>query len=217
MLVKDYMTKHPPMVGPEMPIIEAQHYMSENNFHHLPVVRGGKRLIGLLTRQTMLLDPGRLTSLNVWDITRQLSGLKVQDMMIKARDVITIDPDTPIEQAARVMVENQVGCLPVADTDGIVVGLITKNDLLTQLSEMMAGRVSGVRVTIRMPMIRGELAKLVSAIAGQGWGIEAMGGALCPKDPSKWDAMVKIRGPKDEVLKALGAIEGQEIIDAREV
>lgn len=47
MLIKDYMTKHPIMVEPTMPIIEAQRYMGENNIRHLPIVGRGKRLLGL--------------------------------------------------------------------------------------------------------------------------------------------------------------------------
>ena len=216
MLVKDYMIKHPPMVDPDMAVTEAQQYMSQNDFHHLPVVKDGKRLSGLLTRQTMMLKPGRLASLNVWDITRHLATLTVKEVMIKARDVVTIDPDTPIEQAARVMVKRQAGCLPVV-SDGVVVGLITKNDLLNQLAEMFeGGGVEGVRVTVRMPMIKGELAKLIAVIVAHGWGIQTMGGALSPKDPEKWDAVIKIRAPKDEVVAALSAVEGQEILDARD-
>ena len=42
MLVSDYMIKHPPMVGPDLSMIEAQHLMTENNVRHLPVVRDGK-------------------------------------------------------------------------------------------------------------------------------------------------------------------------------
>ena len=38
MLVKDYMTRHPLMAEPAMPIVEAQRYMGENNIRHLPVV-----------------------------------------------------------------------------------------------------------------------------------------------------------------------------------
>jgi acetoin utilization protein AcuB len=216
MLVKDYMTKHPPMAEQKMSVVEAQQLMRDNNVRYLPVVGDGKRLVGLLTPQSMLIDPRRMASLNVWEITRLLSDLKVKDIMIKARAVITIHPDTPIEQAARVMVENHVGCLPVV-LDGIVVGVITETDLLEHLSKMMSGELSGVRVTIRMPMIKGELAKLVGVIAQAGWGIDAMGGALCAKDPNKWDAVVKIRAPKDEVLRVLGSISSQEIIDVREV
>ena len=196
MLVRDYMIKHPPMAEPTMSVV-------------------GKRLMGLLTPQAMLIDPRRLASLDIWEITRLLSDLKVKDVMVKARDVVRIDPDTPIERAANVMAENQIGCLPVVSEE-IVVGLITESDLLTILAEMMSGRVSGVRVTVRMPMIRGELAKLVTAIAQQGWGIDAMGGVVCQKDPNKWDAVVKLRASQQEVVAALGVIEGQEIIDVRD-
>ncbi|RPI91699.1 MAG: CBS domain-containing protein [Chloroflexi bacterium] len=216
MLVKDYMIKHPSMAEPKMSVVEAQQYMTENNLRYLPVVGDGKRLVGLLTPQAMLIDPRRMASLDIWEITRLLSDLKVKDVMVKARDVITIDPDTPIEQAAMVMVKNRVGCLPVV-SEGIVVGLITESDLLSHLANLMAGQISGVRVTVRMPNIRGELAKLVMTIAQHGWGIETMGGAFSQKDPNKWDAVVKIRAAKADVVAALGTIEGQEIIDAREV
>jgi acetoin utilization protein AcuB len=216
MLVKDYMIKHPPLAEPAMSVIEAQHYMTENKVRHMPVVGDGKRMLGLLTPQTMLIDPRRMASLDIWEITRFLSDVKVKDIMVRARDVVSIDPDMTIEQAARIMVENGVGCLPVV-SDGIVVGLLTGGDLLNVLSEMMAGRISGVRVTIRMSMVKGELARLVTAIAQQGWGIETMGGMLSLKDPNKWDAVVKIRASRDEVVAALSAVEGQEIIDVREV
>ena len=217
MLVKDYMTRHPLMAEPTMSIVEAQRFMGENNIRHLPIVGDGKRLLGLVTRQSLLVDPGRLGSLNVWEITRYLTGLTVKDVMIKARDVITIGEDVTIEEAARIMVEKKIGCLPVLE-EGVVVGVITEIDLLAQLMEMMATRVPGVRVTVRMPDQRGELAKLVSAISAQGWGILACGGVPSPKDPGKWDAVVKIRNvPQEEIVAALEKVEGQEIVDVREV
>lgn len=217
MLVKDYMTKHPLMVQPTMPIVEAQRYMAENNIRHLPITGKGKRLSGLVTRQTLLVQPATLGSLNVWEITRFLSNLTIGDVMIKAKDVISIDKDATIEQAACIMVENKIGCLPVLEED-VVIGIITEIDLLAQLMEMMATRVPGVRVTVRMPDAKGELAKLVSAIAAQGWGIRACGGAPAPKNPAKWDAVVKIRNvPKDDLIAVLKKVEGQELMDVREI
>ena len=62
MLVKDYMTRHPLMAQPDMPIVEAQRFMGENNIRHLPIVGDGKRMLGLITRQVLLVDPGRLGS-----------------------------------------------------------------------------------------------------------------------------------------------------------
>jgi acetoin utilization protein AcuB len=217
MLVKDYMTRHPLIAEPTMSIIEAQRFMGENNIRHLPVVGDGKRLLGLVTRQTLLVDPGRLGSLNVWEIAHYLSGLTLKDVMTKAKDVITVEQNTTIEGAARIMVEKKIGCLPVVE-EGIIIGIITETDLLAQLMEMMATRVPGVRATVRMPNVKGELARLVSAIGAQGWGILACGGAPSPKNPTKWDAMVKIRYvSKEEVVAALEQVEGQEIVDVREV
>jgi acetoin utilization protein AcuB len=217
MLVRDYMTRHPLMAEPDMPIVEARRYMWENNLRHLPVVGDGKRLLGLVTRQTMLVDPGKLGSLDMWEIAGYLSRLTVEDVMIRAVDVITCGPEITIEEAARIMVENKAGCLPVVE-GGLVVGIITETDMLTQLMEMMATRVPGVRVTVQMPDVKGELAKLVGAISVQGWGILACGGVPAPKAPEKWEVVVKIRGvDKEKVVAALESVEGQQIIDAREV
>ena len=217
MLVKDYMTRHPSMAEPNMSVVEAQRYMWENGIRHLPVVGDGKRLLGLVTRQTLLVDPGRLGSLDVWEISRYLSGLTLKDVMTRAADVITTGQETATEEAARVMVENRIGCLPVVQ-EGIVVGIISDTDLLTQLMEMMATRVPGVRVTIRMPDVKGELGKLVAAISAQGWGILACGGVPAPKQPETWEAVVKIRNvPKDQVVAVLAQVKGQEIVDVREI
>ncbi len=216
MLVKDYMTRHPFLAEPSMSIVEAQRLMGENSIRHLPVVGEGKRLLGLVTRSSLLVDPRRLSSLDVWEIARYLSGLTVRDVMIKARDVITIHPDATIEDAARVMVERKVGCLPVLEGE-FVVGILTDVDMMAHLMQMMAATTPAVRVTVRMPDVRGELAKLVGAIAAQGWGILALGGAPAPREPGKWDAVVKIRYvAKEQVAAALSQVEGQQIVDIRE-
>jgi acetoin utilization protein AcuB len=216
MLVKDYMTRHPLMAEPSMSIVDAQRYMGENSIRHLPIVGDGKRLLGLITRQRLLVDPGRLGSLNVWEIAHYLSGLTVKDVMIKVGDVVTINQDATIEEAARMMVKKMVGGLPVTD-EGIVVGIITETDLLAHLASLLGGTVSGVRVTIRVPDRAGEFAKVTSALASQGWGIYAAGGVPSPKHPGYWDEVFKVRGvPKDALVAVLKTIQGQEIVDVRE-
>jgi acetoin utilization protein AcuB len=212
------MTRHPLLADPDMPAMEAQRYMVENKIRRLPVVGDGKRLLGLVTRQSLLVDPARLGSLNVWEIAGYLSRLTVKDVMIKARDVVAIGPDVTIEEAARVMVEKKIGSLPVLE-DGVVIGIITETDLLAQLMEMMATRICGVRATVRMVNDKpGELARLVAAIAAQGWGIRALGGSVFPKDPTRWDAVIKIEGvTKEQLVAVLSRVAGQEVVDAREI
>ena len=215
MFVRDYMTRHPVMVEPEMSIIEAQDIMAETNVRHLPVAGEGKRLLGLLTRQRMRIPPTELASLNVWEITRFLSNMAVKDVMVKRKNVITTIPDIALEEAAKIMTENRIGSLPVLE-GGIVVGIITEIDMMIQLNELLGGNEPGVRITLRMPNQKGELAKATGAISEQGWGIYASGGVKTPKDPDHWDCVIKVRDvSQEDLIAVLEQIEGHEIIDVR--
>jgi acetoin utilization protein AcuB len=215
MLVKDYMTRHPIMISPTTSATEAQKLMIESKVRHLPIVGSGKRLLGLVTRERLRIPPTDLGSLNVWEISRFLSDLTVEDVMVKGDDLITTGPDTTLEEAAQVMVENKIGCLPVLE-EGLVVGIITETDMLVQLSELLGGYVPGVRVTMRVPDKVGEAAKVTSAIASQGWGIYASGSHAAPKRPGYWDIVLKVQGgSREEVIAALEQVEDQEIIDVR--
>lgn len=216
MLVKDYMTRHPLMVQPTMSIVEAQRFMGENNIRHLPIVGDGKRLLGLVTRQTLLVDPGRLGSLDLWDIARTLTELTVQDVMIKARDVVTVDPDATLEDAAKIMVKRKLGGLPVLE-EGVVVGIITDTDLLAHLTDLLGEHVPGVRVTLRAPERVGVLAEVTNAVAEQGWGIYASGYVRTPKQPDHWDYVFKVRrASKEEFVAVLEKVPDIEILDVRE-
>jgi len=215
MFVRDYMTRHPVMAEPSMSIVEAQGIMAEMEVRHLPVVEAGKRLVGLVTRQTMRIPPTELASLNVWEITRFLSDLKLEDVMVKRANVVTTQPDVALEEAAQIMISNKVGCLPVLDDD-VVIGIITEIDMMALLADLLGGNVPGVRATIRMPNRKGELAKVTGAVSEQGWGIYASGGVQTPKDPDHWDCVLKVRDvPKEDLLAVLKSIEGQEVIDVR--
>jgi acetoin utilization protein AcuB len=217
MFVRDYMTKHPVMVEPTMSIVEAQGIMAETRIRHLPVIEQGKRLAGLLTRERLRIPPADLGSLNVWEISRFLSNLKVKDVMVRQQEVITTGADATLEEAARTMARNKIGCLPVVE-DGIVVGIITELDMLVQLSELLGGDVRGVRATIRVPDEVGEFSKITGAIASKGWGIYSGGGVPSPKRPGYWDMVIKVRDvPMDELIAVLEQIKGQEVVDVREV
>jgi acetoin utilization protein AcuB len=217
MFVNDYMTRHPVMVEPDMSVLEAQGIMAETKVRHLPVVEKGKRLAGLITRQSLRIAPTELGSLNVWEISRYLSHLSVKDVMVQGRDVISVQADATLEEAAQLMAEHKIGCLPVLE-EGIVVGIITEIDLLVELAVLLGGTVSGVRATMRVPDKIGEFAKVTSAIASRGWGIYASGGVPAPKDPGYWHFVVKVRNvSKADLVAVLETIEDQEIVDVREV
>ncbi len=216
MLIKDYMTRHPIMIEPTMRVADAQKLMSENQIRHLPVIGSGKRLLGLVTRQRLSIPPEKLGSLDVWEITRYLSNLTAGDVMVKGPDLRTIAPDATLEEAADLMIRNKISSLPVVE-DGIVVGILTETDLLIELQNLLGAVDSGWRVVMRVPDRDGEFRKLVRAISDKGWGIMAMGSVRTPKQPDRWDIILKVRHcTRDALMTVLEKIEDQQIVDLRE-
>jgi acetoin utilization protein AcuB len=190
--------------------------MTENMVRHLPVVGDGKRLEGLVTRQSLAIKPDLLGSLNVWEITRYLANLTVKQVMVKAGDVIAIGPDKTLERAAKTMSEHKIGCLPVVD-EGVVVGIITEVDLMNAFQIMLGLPASGIRVTVRMPNQHGEFAKLTAALSANTMGVMGIGSFPSPRREGYYDVVVKIPGVTAEAVKqALNGVEGQEIVDIRE-
>jgi acetoin utilization protein AcuB len=217
MLVRDYMTRHPIMIPPTTSASEAQRIMVENRVRHLPVVGDGKRPLGLITRERLRIPPADLGSLNVWEITRYLSNLTVKDIMVKGRDLFTIGPDATLEEAAEVMGNNKIGCLPVVE-DNVVVGILTETDMLAQLVDLLGGYVPGVRVTVRLPGKIGGYAKLISAISAKGWGMYATGSVPAPKREGYWDIVLKIPDvTKEELVALLDQLEEHELVDVRDM
>lgn len=216
MLIKDCMTRHPVMVSPRTTASEAQQIMAENQIRHLPVVESGKQLVGLLTRQRLVLKPETLGSLNVWEISRYLTGLTVQQVMVKARDLITITPERTVERAAAIMTAQKIGCLPVVDESNIVVGIVTKSDLLNSFQMMLGLRSEGVRVTVRMPDGPAELVKMMAVLVERNWCVTGIGTFPARRHPGYYDAVVKLPGVTvEEVQAAFAQVPGQKIIDIR--
>lgn len=216
MLVRDCMTRHPAMISPETRLPEAQRIMAENHIHHLPVVLDGKRLAGLITPECLALDPDLLGSLNVWEITRNLGDMRAKQVMIKARRVVTINAVRSVEEAASIMLEREIGCLPVVDEDSTVIGIVTKVDLLRSLQEILGVSRVGVRVTVRIEDKKGEFTRLMGTLAERGWCVLGIGGFPARRRPGDYDVVVKIADVGiDEVTEGFSQLDGQEIVDIR--
>ena len=216
MLVKDYMTRHPIMVPADMRIADAQRLMVDNNIRHLPVVGDGKRLEGMVTRQRLTIAPEQLLSLDVWEITRYLSNLTVGKVMLTGKELMTIGPDATLEEAADLMLRNKLGGLTVVE-EGVVVGMLTDTDLLVELMNLLGAIDTGWRIVMRVPDRQGEFSRLTRAISERGWGIMAMGSVRSPRQPDKWDLILKVRrAPHNELMEVLKGMHEQEIVDVRE-
>ncbi|MBI3030771.1 MAG: CBS domain-containing protein [Candidatus Rokubacteria bacterium] len=127
MRVKEWMSASPATAEPKTSVSEAREVMRRKVIRHL-LVTEGERLVGIVTDRDIRLNlPSPATSLSVWEINYLLTKLTVGDVMTKA--VITVDPERPTEEAARLMLEHRIGALPVV-SDGQLAGILTETDLL---------------------------------------------------------------------------------------
>lgn len=230
MLVKDRMTPRPLIVvTPDTPVTEAQRLMQDHNIRHLPVVTDdpaagpGQRLnlVGLLTRETMLQAiPWSAASLSVLETQYILSRLKVEQVMI--RDVITVSEDVAVEEAARIMVDNKIGCLPVL-REGSLAGIITDIDLLATTMQMLGARRPGLRLSVMVPNRVGEIARLSTAVADIGGNLTAFGTWEGEVDaatgaPEHLGIVLRVEGvSKEHLVATVQKLAEIEILDVREV
>ena len=126
MKVKNKMTRHIITVSPEDTLKEALDIMNDQEIRHLPVVNGTE-LVGILPERDVLAqakfnDQGTL----------EVPDTAIGDVMTTS--VETCGPDSKIADAATIMVEHKIDCLPVTDSKDNLVGLITSTDLLDILS-----------------------------------------------------------------------------------
>ncbi|MGD9099581.1 MAG: CBS and ACT domain-containing protein [Anaerolineae bacterium] len=215
MLVKDHMTPNPMCGHPDMSVIEAQALMEDHNFRHLPIVDDDGKLAGLLTQQLLLRAvPSDVSKFSPFVI--KYIGTKLQASSIMVKDVITIDQDTAIEEAARIMADEKIGCLPVVQ-DGELVGIISDNDLFSIMVGLLGARRAGVRVTIRHPDRAGEVARISKAIADQG-GYLSVFVTFPTAEPDVWSAVVKVTDvPHSMLVKTLNSLPDVSVLDTRQV
>jgi len=211
MLVGERMSKPVITISPSMPITEALNLMKKERIRRAPIVKDGK-LVGIVSDKDLLnASPSPVTTLSIWEMNYLLSKVTVSEVM--TANVMTITEDTPIEQAARVMVDNKIGGLPVM-RDGHVVGIITETDLFKVFLELLGAREPGVRVTVLIEDQPGVLAQITEAISEKKGNFVSFG-QFTGENPSNKIVTFKVRGMSpDDVRDAINPVV-KEILDLR--
>lgn len=199
MLVNERMSHPVITVSPDTPIMEALRLMESEHIRRAPVVKDGK-LVGIVAQKDLLnASPSPVTSLSVWEIHDLVSKITIKRVM--TTKVITIQEDTPLEEAARLMADHKIGGLPVLHGDKII-GIITETDLFKTFLELLGAREKGVRLSMLMVNQPGEFAKLSRAIFELGGNIVALG-TFAGDDLSTSLVTMKVVGLPQEELKTM--------------
>lgn len=212
MLVKERMSSPVISIDPNTPIMEALKLMQDKSIRRTPILDAKGKLIGIVSDKDLLnAAPSDATTLSVWEMNYLLAQVKVKDVMTK--NVLTVKEDTPIEEAAFIMVQNKIGGMPVM-RDGQVVGLITETDLFKIFLELMGAKEKGVRVTALVPDRLGELEKLTHVIAQAGGSFIAFG-QFSGESPENRMVTFKVAGMSLEEVKEKISPLVERLLDIR--
>lgn len=166
MFVADWMTKQVVTVVPDDSISHAMHVMRERGIKHLPVVRDGA-VIGVISdRDIKTYTPSKATGLDIYEINYLLAKATVKDAM--GTQLSTTTPETPVEEAALVMFERNVGCLPVVEGD-VLVGIITDRDIFRSLVDITGVRHGGHRICVTVRDEPGTIRQITDIVRRHGF------------------------------------------------
>jgi acetoin utilization protein AcuB len=192
---------------------EAHKLMRDENIRRLPVVDDRGRLVGIVSESDFLhASPSDVSTLSVWEMNYMLSKITVEKIM--TREVLTTQADTPIEEAARRMVDNKIGGLPVLK-DGELVGIITETDLFKIFLEMLGARESGVRLSVLIRNIPGTLTTLTKSIFDNGGNLVALGTFMGESSENR-EITLKVTGVDQNTLEGAVKDHVERILDIRE-
>jgi acetoin utilization protein AcuB len=190
MIVSEVMTTRLVTVSPDDTLSHAANLLRQYQFHHLPVVRDSSAFeslepnralhrplfLGLLTSQDieMAATSGRWSSSDV--LHQPWQERRVIEVMHRA--TIRVSPNTSVAAAAKMLVERGLNYLPVVEyepieqgpeeqssedeTQAVLVGLLTRSDLLIALARALGAFEPGMQLVIPLPP--GDLAPLARTL-----------------------------------------------------
>lgn len=162
--MREKIRKNPITISPDANFFEARNLIHEKGIRHLPVVDKENRLLGIVTdRDIREAAPSDATLLSVQELNYLLSKLKVSAFMTPREKLITITPDTLIEEAVKLMRDHKIGCLPVVEDDKLY-GIFTETDALDHLVDIFGLNQKGTRITITLEDKPGSLAGALDII-----------------------------------------------------
>ena len=137
--VRDFMTSPATVVSQDARLIDAALLLRSTGIRHLPVV-DGDRLVGVLTdRDIQRCAPSRLEGTTQEEYNAVFQRTPLSQVMM--REPQFVSRETPLSQAAALLIEYKYGCLPVVE-EGRVVGMITVIDMLTVFRRILTGEMA---------------------------------------------------------------------------
>lgn len=201
MKVKDRMTPDPIIITSENTVPEAFRMMRDKGIRRPPVMDKGQ-MIGIVTMKELYeVSPSPATTLSVHEANYLLAKTKIMDILPKNMQVITIDANANIEEAAILMREHKIGGVPVM-ANGLLVGIITETDIFDAFIDFLGVNRTGTRIDMEVGERVGTVADITNIIAQHDSSVENI--VLHPKAPD--DVY--------ELILRVDAVDSDDLVDS---
>lgn len=208
MFVANRMTKNPVTIAPEASVDDAITAMKKGNFRRLPVVDEGK-LVGFCSdKDLMRVAPSPATTLSRYEEVSLLAKLKVADIMNK--NVVSVQEDATIEEAALIMYDKKLGGLPVVSSVGAVVGVITETDIFKTFVDVMELKAGKTRLTVLVDDKVGVVNDISGIFAKNGLSIDSL--VTCKQADGSYEIVIRGDLPEDDGIKKQIEAKGYKVI-----
>jgi len=146
--MRQMIQRNPVTISPDASFSEARSLIHTKGIRHLPVMDKNNRIVGIVTDADIRkAAPSDATTLSIYEINYLLDKLKVSAFMTPRDKLITITPDTLIEEAVQLMRDHKIGCLPVLEGEKLY-GIFTETDALDHLVDIFGLKQQGTRLTV---------------------------------------------------------------------
>jgi acetoin utilization protein AcuB len=201
MLVRKWMTANPKTIQVDDSITEAVALMKEGKLRHLPVL-DGEELVGVVSdRDVKEFSPSKATTLDIYELHYLLSKAKVADAM--QRNPKRVTPGDTIERAALLMHDHKIGCLPVVDEAGKVVGVLTQEDVFEALVEVTGCRSGTVRFQLTIPDEPGSIKAVTDRARAHGLNLRSILTTYVDVAPGQRELILRVAGEEGTLEEEL--------------
>lgn len=204
MFVSEWMTRKVFSVKPDNSISEVVRMIKEKRIKHIPVAEQG-RLKGIVSdRDIKDYCPSKATSLDMYELHYLLEKTSVREVM--KTKVFTTAPVIPIEEAAMVLFDNNIGCLPVIE-NGKLAGIISDRDIFRALIDITGIRHRGHRIFLTTEDRPGSIKDVADIIRKYDFSLQSILTSYERVKEGQRNIVIRTKGPGN--FKALKAeLEG---------
>jgi len=137
MRVRDYMTTSVTTLPDDSRLLDAALLIRRTGKRHVPIVDPDGKVVGIISdRDVSRLAPSMLAQMTPEDYNRVFEATPITQAMTK--NPMSVSPETPVAEAVALLYTKKIGAL-VAIEDGKLVGILTVNDMLGLLNELLTG------------------------------------------------------------------------------